>query len=202
MDMYDRAMTLAQIVGLLCNYASNASDKKSLDFQEFLKWTVMHGHTEVAGAIERNHATTISVKAALAEGRDQLLERLNSLDEKLTAVAVGLGPIDAIARSLRPGTVLSDKAREMLCEFERTGAASAHERRDTSRGDGPDRKWIFLSAREQSDLEMDRRFYDDDVESLLRLGLVTMTRTLKGDRVFKLTRPGSDLAQQLLKVGR
>lgn len=200
MDPLTAATTFAQLVGLLADYVSSKGSRDTLDVQDLAKWAATHGHAEVMQAIERNQTTAISLKAALAEGRDELLAKLSTLDEKLSAVAAGLGPLDAIAKTLRPGLVLSEKAREMLCKFERTGAISAMEHRNTSRGDGADQEWVFLSKRVEVDLEMDRRFYDDDVQSLLRLELLTLSFTPKGVRVFKLTRRGSSLAQQLLKA--
>lgn len=200
MEPLTAAMTLAQLVSLLNDYVASRSSRDALNIQDLAAWAATHGHADVMAAIERNHATSIGVKAALAEGRDELLAKLNKLDEDLAALAAGLGPLDVIARELRPANVLSDKAREILREFERSGATSAIEHRNNSRGDHADFKWVFLDALVKVDIEMDRRFYDDDVQSLLDRALVTAMYTPKGTRSFKLTRRGSSVAQQLLKA--
>ena len=196
MDPLTAATTFAQLVGLLTDYVSSKGSRDTLDAQDLARWAATHGHVEVMQAIERNQATAVGVKAALAEGRDELLAKLNTLDEKLSAVAAGLGPLDAIAKALRPESVLSVQALEILCEFEVTGAPLAIEHTSMDVG-GPE--LLFQSQREGSLEIREERFYHDDMASLVNLGLLSASLNSRRDRVFRLTRLGSQVAQQVLR---
>jgi len=195
MDPLTAATTFAQLVGLLADYVSTKGSRDTLDVEDLARWAATHGHAEVMQSIERNQATVISVKAALAEGRDELLAKLSTLDEKLSAVAAGLGPLDAIAKALRPETILSQQAREILCEFELTQASLAIEHTSMDAA-GPE---LLFQSQHQGSLEIrEHRFYDDDMKSLVNLRLLSMDLNSRGGRVFRPTRLGSQVAQQLL----
>lgn len=196
MNPLTAATTFAQIVSLLADYAASRGGKDVLDIRDLAEWTATHGHADVMRAIEQNQATTVSVKAALTEGRDELLGKLAALDEKISAVAAGLGPLDDLARSLRPNSVLSEQARDILRKFERTQATSAIENHSM---DVPSSELFFLDARSEGSLIIaEPRFYDFDIDQLVRMGLLLQERNKSGERVFKLSRPGSMIAQQLL----
>jgi hypothetical protein len=59
---------------------------------------------------------------------------------------------------------------------------------------------IFLDAGRTEPLHMaEQRFYHDDIDQLLSSAMLTCTKTPKGARVFRITRLGSQVAQQLLQ---
>ena len=194
------ARTLAQIVGLLADFAGSQDAKKLLTYGELTEWLSSHGHAEVITAIERNHATTIAVKASLAEGRDALLAKIALLDQKISALAAGLGPIDNIARSMHPGAGLSEQARELLCEIERGQVAQMLEHHNEEGGwelfgiDAGVRGWQWAAQ--------DSRFFQDDIQRLLILGLLAPghpPRNASNARLFRSTRLGSEIAKQLMR---
>lgn len=190
-------MAVAQLFSLLADYATSKGASQQLDVHDFAEWLATQGHGDVMQAIGRNQTTLVSIKAALAEGRSELLERLTDLDRKFSAVAVGAGPLGEVAKALRPSSVLSEQAQRILREFEDTQASSAQEHRNTGRGGGYE--MLFLDAGRTEAFQMaEQRFYHDDINQLLSLSMLTCTHTAK-TRVFRITRLGSQVAQQLVR---
>lgn len=198
MDLLTGAMTLAQIVSLMADYSGEKNSRDALSFQEFTEWLATHGHADLMRAIERNQAMTVSVKAALAEGRDELLEKLRILDEKITAITAGLGPLDAIAKAAYPHAVLSAQGRSLLMAFERCEAESAIEIRELS---GSALLFVAQGAKDDANFVPDEpRFFDDDLAQLLGLGLLSLSYNKSGGRVLRPTRLGAQIGKQLLSV--
>lgn len=195
MDL-NTAMIFAQIVSLMADYAAQKGSRDTLNIQEFVEWSTTHGHAELMRAIERNQAITIGVKAALSEGKTELLEKLRALDEKLTAVAAGLGPLDDIARATHPQAVLSAQARDLLTGFEQCEAESAIEIQEMAGN-----MLLFVGTGTNGDenfVPSEARFFDDDLAQLIGLGLLSLSHNRSGGRVFRPTRLGAQIGKQLL----
>lgn len=195
MDLSIAAAAYAQIVSLLADFTAQKSSKDMLSIQEFSEWLATHGHADVMRAIEQNQAMTVGVKAALAEGRTELLEKLRSLDEKITAVAAGLGPLDEIGRAIYPNAALSKQACDILRAFEQQQATEALE---SHRRGGPA---LILVGGTNSGLQFhagEPRFYEDDLSLLIGLGLLSLSYNKSNGRVLRLTRLGSQIGKQLL----
>jgi hypothetical protein len=196
MESITVAASFATIVGLLADFSAHRSDQRSAELSEFLEWLSTHGHSEVLKAIESSHLTSVSIKAALAEGNRQLLDRLISIDRSLVALCEAEGPLGALAKSVNPRAMLSDQAKHILVSFEETGAGAALE---LWVDDGM--ALIFMDRPGEIDIE-DQRFYRDDVDQLIELGLFRITFNDKGERIFNLTRTASAFAQTLLHEKR
>lgn len=191
MDVFTAAF--AQIVSLMADYAAQKGSKETLSIKEFVEWSATHGHTELMRAVESNQAITIGVKAAFAEGRDELLDKLRALDEKLTVIASGLGPLDDIARATHPQAALSPQARRLLITLEESKAETLLEvtnRRGRS-------LWIDGGNANGQFQPDEPRFYDDDLNTLVVLGLLALSHS-SGQRMFRPTRLGAQIGKQLL----
>ncbi|HWU52663.1 MAG TPA: hypothetical protein VN153_07580 [Tahibacter sp.] len=189
MDMLNNATLFAQIVSLLADYASQKSGSETLSIADFAEWTATHGHAEIMGAIERNQAMTIGVKAALAEGRNELLEKLGELDAKLSAVATGSGPLGTIAQAVYPTAALSEQSRALLCFIEEMQADCAIDVSDFS--------GVSLLVGDKNFPITEPRFFEDDIAQMVALGLLSC-RTTNIGRDFRPTRLGARVGQELL----
>ncbi|WP_257386349.1 hypothetical protein [Tahibacter caeni] len=196
MELSAVVAAFTQIVSLMADYAGQKSSRDALSVQEFTEWMATHGHADLMRAIERNQAMTVSVKAAFAEGRDELLEKLRVLDEKITAVAAGLGPLDDMARAIYPETTLSTQARELLVMIERNQAGTLIE---TSSRTGRN-LWLDGSGADAQFRPSEPRFYDADLTQLVESGLLSLSHNKSGDRVFRPTRLGAQIGKQLLNA--
>lgn len=196
MEAITVAASFATIVGLLADFAAHRSDKKSAELSEFLEWLRTHGHDEVMKAVESSHVTSISIKAALAEGNRQLLDRLCSIDKSLAAVCETQGPLGALAQSLSPSALLSEQAKHILVSFENAGAGAALE---CSVDDGM--TLLYLDKPGGIEIE-DQRFYQDDADRLIELGLFRIIFNGNGDRILNITRAASAFARSLIHEKR
>lgn len=195
MEPFTLASAYATIVGLIGTFASGRGQRQSLDMGEFLEWLVAHGHNEIKAAIESNHATAISIKASLSEGRSELLARLDAIDTSLATLSLGQGPFEALAASLRPNANLSTQAIDILVAFEEAQAGAAIEH---TAYDGV--TLIFTDGIGNSSFApSEARFYDSDVDALVSSGLILLSYSEKGNRIFRFTRAASELAAIVAK---
>ncbi len=194
MDPLTTAGAFATIVGLIADFVAHRSDQKSAKLPEFLEWLRTHGHDELLGAIEANHLTSINIEVALAEGNQQVLARLESIEKSLAALCVPQGPFGKLADSLRPGALPSEQAKNILVEFERSGAEEAIEVRDRGRVVA-----LLFSGRKGSIEIQDPRFYRDDIKRLLEIGFLDVAHDTKGNLGYNLCREGAAFAQRLIQ---
>lgn len=196
MEPLTGAVTFAQIVSLLADYVSNKSARDSLSLNELSEWSVTHGHADIMRAIGKSQAISIGVKAALAEGRTELLKQLHRIEERMAALAAGSGPLDDVARAVRPNAVISEQARELLETLEIHQAEMAIE---VVHYEGRGLLLVGSGAGGQFQ-PSEPRFYEDDLSQLASLGLLSLGYNQSGGRVFRPTRQGSQLAKQLLAI--
>lgn len=193
MDPLTLAGSFATIVGLMADFASSRGHKDVLEIREFLDWLGSHGHNELKGLIESNHATTISIKASLAEGKDELLQQLSKIEGMLGALTVGQGPLEELAISLRPDSVISQQGAEILQSYEQTQAGKALEQH-TFNGT----YLLFLDGNGNGAYQpSDPRFFSTDLDELVELRLLTLSHNGKGQRIFQLTRRGADIGKRI-----
>jgi len=196
MDTLSIAGSYASIVGLLANFAAGRSDARALEYQEFLRWLVENGYSQISARIEANHATAIGIKASLAEGRSELLEKLSSLESALAALSLGLGGVGQVASSISATLPLSEQAIALLVAFEKAEAARA-----SVYATFESQEVVFLDgARKGHFVPSEQRFFNDDVHSLCKLGFLRSTHTGKGTLVLDITRAGSVLGRNVISA--
>jgi hypothetical protein len=197
MDPSTTLMAVAQIFSLMADYAASKGAREQLDIHDFTQWLATQGHSDVMRAIEQNQTTLVSIKAALAEGRNELLERLADLDRKFSAVAAGAGPLSDLAQALHPNSVLSEQAQALLRAMEEQQVETMIE---VSHSGGKQ----LLMAGGTSDNKgfeiTDPRFYDDDINTLCALGMLSLNFNAKGGKYFRPTRLGAQVGRRLIEA--
>lgn len=197
MDPLTLAGSFATIVGLMADFASSRGQKDVLDIREFLEWLGTHGHNDLKDLIEKNHATTISIKASLAEGKSELLQQLSKIEGMLGALTVGQGPLEDLAFSLRPDSIVSQQCAEILIAYENLQAGKALEQQKL---DGT--YLLFLDGNGNGAYQpSDPRFFETDLGELVELRLLSVSHNGKGQRIFHITRRGGDIGKRLLAAG-
>lgn len=194
MEPLTLAGSFASIVGLMADFASSRGQADVLEIREFLEWLGTHGHNDLKDLIGRNHATTISIKASLAEGKDELLQQLSKIEGMLGALTIGQGPLEDLAISLRPDSVVSPQGTEILLSYEQLQAGKAlelHMFAGTS--------LFFIDGNGNGSYQpSDPRFFETDLDELVELRLLSISHNGKGQRIFHLTRRGADIAKRML----
>jgi hypothetical protein len=196
MDLVTASTSFASLVGLITQFAEQRRDASGRSYEEFKAWLAEHRHEEVIKLLEQNGSSIIAIRAVLSQDRKELLERLANMDRSLASLAYGAGFEELAAAVVRPGARVSDQAIAFLRSFEKSGSGRALEvitmqGRDLvpmDRTPGVARAGIEYG---------DWRFFEDDMATLIEIGLLRLTYNSQNKRVFVLTRRAVDFIREL-----
>lgn len=192
MDPLTAATLFATVVSLLADFKAQRRDRSADEFNDFMTWLVQSNHSELADLLRQNVATAIGIKALLNEDRETLRARLDHLDRSLASLASAVDGFKELSIALRPEAQLSDQAISTLKQFDQSGGSHALEVRFDGR--------FFLKVMEGPQVEIefsDLRFAEDDLASLVQLGLLRLTYNPAGTPIYVFTRRASELARGL-----
>jgi len=193
MDPLTLATAFATVLSLVGQFRSEQGASNQADFNGFIQWLSETQHDEIKELLELNTSTVIGIKALLKEDRDTLCDQLEKLDMALTSFASGFEGFSVIAEGLRPDSVLSEQALNILKQFELSGASKmlAHHSLDSF-------GFIFLDGQSGSGkLEItDNRFIDDDLNTLTDLNLLLHEYNSQGIDMYIYTRAASVLVKE------
>jgi DNA-binding transcriptional MerR regulator len=191
MDPLTGAFTFATIIGLIGQFRSEKGSTAQADFNEFLAWLIETQHEEIKELIESSSQTASGITALLNEQYEALTQKIERLDKTLSTYASGLPGFSEISSGLRPHSVLSDQAVNILKQFERAGASEALK---INVYGGP--IIMFLDASGNIEID-DLRFLKDDLETLIELELLRHDFNSKGEDLYIYTRAASELVKSL-----
>jgi hypothetical protein len=181
----------ATIVGLLSAFSSGRSGHQQLELSEFLAWLSEHNHEDIKSSIESNQATTVSIKALLNKGLVDVHEKLDDISERLAMLSSRTNGVEDLAAAFARESI-SDQALEILTLMEENHS----EYFLLSNELGAKQKRLILSPGPNY-LCKETRFFQDDLELMLSLGLLVQRYNPKGEPVFYYTRAASRLIDSL-----
>jgi hypothetical protein len=191
MDPLSGATAFATIVSLFGQYRSERGRGEQADPNDFLAWLVESNHEEIRQALEGNEHAMEGVKELLAEQYTQLMQRLMELDQSFAAMATGSPGFGEIGSALRPESVLSDQAIDLLRQFDSSGATKVLELH-TMGG-----MQLLCMGGDRNNLEYeDTRFIEDDLARLVELGLLRCDFNKKGETLYVFTRSASEFVRR------
>jgi sulfur transfer protein SufE len=190
MEPISTAMTFATIVSLMADFVSHRGAEESKDFDSFMAWLQEQRHEEIRSLLESNSTTVIGIKALLSESRQQILEGLTSLDQTLSSIASSIPLYREIAQLAHPTRQLSEQAISVLEQFYDAEASGFLESK-IMRGV----VLVFLDGKGGQVEYTESRFIEDDLTTLLELGLLDLQHNSKGERVFKFKRTAAALVE-------
>lgn len=189
----DPVTAFATIVSLLSDFVAHRNGQESKDFDSFMAWLTENRHAEIRTLLQANAATTVSIKVLLNHSRETILERLSALDKTMATVATGIASYRDLALVAYPSSELSGQAYAILEQFYDSGATSVLEVKywsdpmELAYMDGPSNGNIAYT---------EPRFVEDDLTTLVNLGLLNLDRNGKGERILKFTRSAAALVEQ------
>lgn len=193
MDPLSGAATFATLVSLIGQYKGEKRSSDQSDFDDFLAWLVETQHSEIKSLIESNSRTTIGIKALLNVKFEQLAEKIDLLDKTLATYASGFQGFSEIGSVVWPNMGLSGQAISLLKQFEKSGASKILK---VPMYGGP--SLIFTDPRERVDIEIDdSRFLEDDLRTLLEIGLLRHDFNPKGQDLYLYTRAAAEFVRSL-----
>lgn len=182
MDPVSAATVFATMVSLLADYVAHRGATEGKSFDEFMAWLSEQRHDEIKALLEQNTSATIGIKAILRENQREILDRLQSLDRSMATFAAGYDAYRGLAQAAHPTSALSAQAISLLEQFHDSGASkilAIHQDGTKSLPivDGPGELQVT-----------DPRFLDDDLSTLVELGLLGLDHNVKGDPLYSFRR--------------
>jgi|ERR1700733_971639 molybdopterin converting factor small subunit len=193
----DPVSAFASIVGLLGQFVSERRAASQRSAEEFQAWLTEHNHEEIVELISQSDRTVIAIRALLSEDRAELRTRLADIDRNLAILASANQTLAPLAAALVPGAELSQQAIDFLRRFVKSPSGRLFEKK---RGMDGRLHLVELDAPApvRGEVEYgDRRFYEDDVSTLVALGLITFDSNGDGERILCLTRAAVTFIEQL-----
>jgi len=196
MDPITAATTFSTLVSLLADFVASRDATSARSYEEFVAWLSANRHEELLNSLRENSRTSIGIKALLGENQREILDRLEMLDKALASYASGFAAFRDIAGAAHPSSPLSQQAVSILEQFNDSGASGMLEHH-TFDGIG----FAYLDAKAPSQLLFEEpRFVEDDMNTLLELGLLDLSHNKSGNRIFKFTRAAARFVEQLRSV--
>lgn len=189
------ATSFATIVSLLADFVAHRGANQGKSFDEFMAWLSEQRHEEVKSLLELNTTATIGIKALLNQTQREILDRLRSLDKSFATLAAGVESYRGLAQAIHPTAVLSDQAVSLLQQFHDSGASKILEveyqegTKSLLIVDGPTGGELSVS---------DPRFLEDDLTTLVELGLLGLSHNGRGDRLLSFRRSAARFVENLV----
>lgn len=192
MDPLTAASAFATIVGLLSNFRAErqATDATSADF---LKWLEEHGFAEMASTFEKSSSLLQSTEQLLSEDVVVLEEKVAALDRILASLASTVDCLSPIAEAVRPNERLSRQARSILVLMEDLQATSI----STSYTHDSPYPSLYTFPRASSPECPEPRFLEDDLKTLVDLGLLSLGPVTNSGQTYGFTRAASRLVHSM-----
>jgi hypothetical protein len=190
MDPLTAATTFSTIIALIAEFRSQRHTDAGDQFKEFASWLSENRHEELLSLLQQNVNTTLSIKALLAVNRKVLEQRLEVLDRALASISSTLDGFSQLASAVRPDASLSEQAVSVLKQFSQAGASRALELKMLS---SPHPELLFIDGSQGPVSFSEPQFIEDDLRSLVDVGLLRLDYNSSGSRIFLFTRTAAAL---------
>ena len=172
----------ATIVGLLATFQFNREGQS--DLKDFKHWLEESNHSNMVSIIESNQGIQQQLTMFMNQNHDQVMSQLSTLNDIMVSIASHMNGLGSLAAGFDANGGLSDQAVDVLRQFVVSGSSKMLYMKNNS-GEGND-YYILYGAPDIKYSEP--RFMEDDINSLLKSGLITLTRGSKGSYIYKITR--------------
>jgi hypothetical protein len=170
------------IVGLLCNFKA---ERSGASLEQFTEWLKEKHHDDVAEAIQRDRAMSEQLHKLLSGNQQELVEKLSKLDVMLSSVAGQMDEFSGLAKSIYPELQLSGQAISIIRQLVDSGAKMLMEIKVSTGGKD---EYCFIDGGFGQLKYNEPRFIEDDLLTLVQLGLLRLDMVGTGTRRFHLTR--------------
>lgn len=191
MDLFTGAGAFATIVGLLCNFKSERSGN---DVNSFIEWLEEKHHESTARAIEHNANLSQQLSSILGTNHDELLKRLERLDQLISSVASQTPDFSGLVSAIHPSSELSDQAVSILRQLVNSGAKLFMEHKVMT---GDLDEYILMEGGHGRIKYDEPQFIEDDLMKLVSSNLLKLEHGSKGSRRFVITRAATKLINEV-----
>lgn len=183
------ASAFATVVGLLSVFKQERKDATAASTDEFLQWLDAHRHQEIRDQIAQSYHLSTELNQLLQADHGQIMEKLGEIDSVLATLARQTTCFRGLASMLRPDAGLSEQALHFL----RTLVSSDAKEIGKMSFMGGFRLQLVPSGGEIR--VMEPRLVDDDLGTLVQLGLLRYRAGSKGTSFYGITRSAVGLME-------
>lgn len=178
------ATSLATIVSLLGTYKSEGRAIEGDEFQDFMQWLIETNHADIKNLLEINTRATIGIKALLNQDREVLFQKLGAIDEALSLIASRIDGFSEVTAALHPEIKISEQAVSILSQL--VNSEGSKFLKSGAIGRGP--IFLIIGGKGGQIEYTEPQFIEDDLNTLLSIGLLTQDYNSKGDPLYIVTR--------------
>ncbi len=180
------------ILALIPFWQRERDKKEAATKETFYAWLLEHKFESIKYAIETNSDLLIQIEDLLKLNQEDLLKRINSIDEKLLRILCGMEEFRTYVEKTYPHAILSKNEKNILIQFVESNDSELHFY------DSNLRTFLETDGRRQL-TGWDPRLIRSNLQNLVVKGFL-IQREFKNGRIFYLTEDGIEYAAAL-KVG-
>ncbi len=184
MEPITMATSFATIVSLLGTYKSEGRAIEGDEFQDFMQWLIETNHTDIKNLLEINTRATIGIKALLNQDRELLFQKLGAIDEVLSLISSRIDGFGEVTAALHPEIEISEQAVSILSQLVKSEGSKFL--KSGAIGRGP--IFLIIGGKGGQIEYTEPQFIEDDLNTLLSIGLLTQDYNSKGDPLYVVTR--------------
>jgi hypothetical protein len=169
------------IVGLISIFKQEGKTKENQSREAFFQWLDDHRHEDLKEFVLRSKELPSEIDRALQEDNEVIISKLESIDKILASLLCKVEGISGIAHVLHPNAEISDRAVSILRQLINSSSKEF--------GKIASMSGVYLMLTGGGNIVVkDIRFLDDDLNTLVNLGLLLPRYSSKGSEFFGVTR--------------
>ncbi len=182
MDPLTASTAFASIVGLISIFNQERADRKTQSLQDFTRWLDEHKHEQMKEFILASHDVEREIDALLRQDHVEIIAKLEGMDLMLAAILGKVEGLGAIGQAIHPNSELSDQAVSILQQLVNSSAKEF--------GKLPHMQGVSMPlVPNGGEIAVDDfRFLDDDLQTLLDFGLLSLRVGSHGSEFYGVTR--------------
>jgi hypothetical protein len=189
MEPLTLATSLATIISLLASFKTEQKDTSDDEFKDFMEWLIQNNQADIMELLSLNTQATIGIKAILNQDRELLFAKLEAIDEVVSKIASSIDGFDKVVSAIRPDHELSVQAKSVLIQIVKSGASKFLQ----SKAMGRLPIYSILGG-VGGQIEYDEpQFIEDDLSTLVNLGLLNLDYNDNGNELWVVTRSAAKL---------
>lgn len=190
LDPMTAATIFATIVSLLSSFKGENRAQDDDEYRTFMNWLEETRQEEVLEEIERNRDLSQAIKNLIEQNQDQVLQKLESINKAVFKIASHIEGFSEITNALNKNLQLSEQAWSILKQLDGSGGSFFLELK-TIGGCS-----FQIMDGNGGMLEINEiRFIEDDLQTLVGLGLLIPDSNKSGYRLWRITREAANLVK-------
>lgn len=180
----------ATIVSLLATFQSGKESREGKkDLESFKQWLIENNHSNMIAIINNNESLQRDITSFMNQNHEQVMSQLSTLNDLMVSLASHMQGLGSIAASFAPNNGLSEQAVDVLRQFVKSDCKKMHRFISRTLGAGSKDIYSLEGTERASSLEYSEpRFIEDDINSLVDMGLITLSESSKNSITYTITR--------------